>query len=190
MQRMNGKDQATDFHRDQRLPRKLSVVVLILSAGTIVDLIFDQPHSLWSAHVLFELALLSFGLSAVVYFWLQWRDTGGKLVASRAALAAGAAERDAWRARTEKLLAGLGVEIHSQFRRWGLTPAESETALLILKGYGHKEIAALQGKSERTVRQHAIAIYRKSGLSNRAELAAFFLEDLLLPTGESLKQAS
>jgi hypothetical protein len=31
------------------------------------------------------------------------------------------------------------------------------------------------------VRQHAVSVYRKSGLSGRAELAAFFLEDLLLP---------
>ncbi len=36
-------------------------------------------------------------------------------------------------------------------------------------------------RSERTVRQHAIAVYSKSGLAGRAELAAFFLEDLLLP---------
>jgi DNA-binding NarL/FixJ family response regulator len=54
-------------------------------------------------------------------------------------------------------------------------------ALLLLKGYGHKEIAKLLGRSERTVRQHAVAVYRKSNLSGRAELAAFFLEDLLLP---------
>jgi len=36
-------------------------------------------------------------------------------------------------------------------------------------------------RSERTVRQHAVAVYRKSGLAGRAELSAFFLEDLLLP---------
>ena len=30
-------------------------------------------------------------------------------------------------------------------------------------------------------RQHAAAVYQKAGLGSRAELAAFFLEDLLLP---------
>ena len=40
---------------------------------------------------------------------------------------------------------------------------------------------ALLGKSDRTVRQQAVEVYRKSGLSGRAELSAFFLEDLLLP---------
>lgn len=109
---------------------------------------------------------------------------------TRGELAARAAERDAWRVRAEKLLRGLGEEIDRQLRAWGLTPAERETALLLLKGCGHKEIAQIQQKSERTVRQHAVAVYRKSGLSGRAELAAFFLEDLLLPASEGASPAS
>ena len=52
---------------------------------------------------------------------------------------------------------------------------------MLLKGYGHKEIAALTGRSERTVRQHAGVVYDKAGISGRAELAAFFLHDLMLP---------
>ncbi len=45
-----------------------------------------------------------------------------------------------------------------------------------------KEVATARGVSERTARQQATAVYQKSGLSGRADLAAFFLEDLLLPT--------
>jgi len=51
----------------------------------------------------------------------------------------------------------------------------------MLKGLSHKRIARDSDTSERTVRQHAVAIYRKSGLSGRAALAGFFLESLLLP---------
>ena len=68
-----------------------------------------------------------------------------------------------------------------QFERWELSPAECEVGLLLLKGLSHKEVAATRDTSERTVRQQALAVYRKAGLSGRAELAAFFLEDLLLP---------
>jgi DNA-binding NarL/FixJ family response regulator len=50
-----------------------------------------------------------------------------------------------------------------------------------LKGHGHKQIAALTGRGERTVRQHAVTVYQKSGLRGRAELAAFFLEGVLIP---------
>ena len=42
-------------------------------------------------------------------------------------------------------------------------------------------MAETRQTSERTVRQQALAVYRKAGLAGRAELAAFFLEDILLP---------
>lgn len=177
------RDQAES---NRALQKKLPIVILILSAGTVVDLILDSPSTIWSAHVLFELLLMLFGLGAAAYFWLRWRDTDKALLASEVALAEQTADRDAWRDRTEKLLRGLGVEIDVQFRSWNLTRAESDTALMILKGYEHKQIAAIQHKSERTVRQHARSVYRKSGLASRAELSAFFLEDLLLPSEPDL----
>jgi hypothetical protein len=55
---------------------------------------------------------------------------------------------------------------------------------LVLKGLSHKDIAERCGRSERTVRQHAVAVYRKSGLAGRAELAAYFMEDLLPPVNK------
>ena len=74
------------------------------------------------------------------------------------------------------------MAIDAQFDRWALSSAEREVALLLLKGLSHKEIAPLRGCSERTVRHQARAVYRKAGLAGRIELAAFFLEDLLVPS--------
>jgi DNA-binding NarL/FixJ family response regulator len=51
----------------------------------------------------------------------------------------------------------------------------------MLKGLSHREVSEIRHTSEATVRQQALMVYRKSGLANRAELSAFFLEDLLLP---------
>jgi DNA-binding NarL/FixJ family response regulator len=63
-----------------------------------------------------------------------------------------------------------------------LTEAEREVALLLLKGLSNKEIAAVRAASERTVsREQAQSIYSKAGLTGRATLSAFFLEDLLAP---------
>jgi DNA-binding CsgD family transcriptional regulator len=163
----------------------LSGVLLAIALGGAADLALDWPSRPSLFHVLFEGGLLVFSLGAVTTLWVGWARTRRSLARARAAGETHRAERDAWRARAEKLLRGLGEEIDAQLRAWGLTPAERETALLVLKGYGHKEIAALLGKSERTVRQHAEAVYRKSGLAGRAELSAFFLEDLLLPAGEA-----
>lgn len=92
-----------------------------------------------------------------------------------------AAEAARWRAEAEGSLRGLGEAIGRQLQRWELTEAEAEVAMLLLKGLSTKEIAAVRNTSDRTVRQQAQAIYAKAGLAGRAELSAFFLEDLLLP---------
>jgi putative tricarboxylic transport membrane protein len=84
-------------------------------------------------------------------------------------------------AETQDILRGLSDQIDRQFEKWGLTAAEREIALLMLKGLRHKEIASVRGTSERTVRQQALTIYKKAGLEGRADLTAFFLEDLLQP---------
>jgi DNA-binding CsgD family transcriptional regulator len=86
-----------------------------------------------------------------------------------------------WRNEARSYLTGLGEAIEAQFSRWSLTEAEREVALLLLKGLSHQEIAAVRAVSERTVREQARAVYAKSGLSGRAALSAFFLEDLLAP---------
>lgn len=83
-----------------------------------------------------------------------------------------------WRTRSRRLMAGLSQAIEQQFTEWGLTPAEAEIAALMLKGLSLREIGGLRATTETTIRQQAQGIYRKSNLANRAELSAYFLEDL------------
>lgn len=171
-----------------RLPLLIIVVLALVAIGGTIDLILDKPATLLSLHVLFELALVLFSLSSIAVIAGQWRRTSAQLEGTRRSLEATRrsletrqVERDAWRRSAEDALAGLGVAIDRQFTAWGLTPTEREIALLLLKGYGHKQVAGDTGRSERTVRQHAVAVYQKAGLGGRAELAAFFLQDLMLP---------
>ena len=88
-----------------------------------------------------------------------------------------------WRTEARTLLNGLGEAIDQQFTRWNLTEAEREVALLLLKGLSLKEIAQVRSTSERTIRAQARALYGKAGVTGRAALSAFFLEDLLAPIG-------
>lgn len=90
------------------------------------------------------------------------------------------ANRD-WQDRTKAYSDGLSREIDRQLALWDLSQAEKEIALLILKGLSNKEIAQIRSTSEHTIKQQSSAVYRKSGLGTRAELSAFFLEDLLTP---------
>ena len=92
---------------------------------------------------------------------------------------------EAWRASRQNEIAAMGRAIADQFRVWGLTEAEMDVAGLMLKGAALKEIARARETSEATIRQQAQGVYRKSGLSGRAELSAYFLESLF-ETAEDL----
>lgn len=92
-------------------------------------------------------------------------------------------EAERWQGESKKYLQGLSLAIDTQLSEWNLTASEKEVAFLLLKGLSLKEIADIRNTSERTARAQSISIYSKSGLSGRSELSAFFLEDLLPPTG-------
>lgn len=165
----------------------VAILLLIVVAGTI-DLILDAPADWTSAHVVFELVMISGALVMATALWLGWWRAERSLREVRRSLEDRREERDAWRRSARRALEGLGQAIDERFRRWQLTPAEREVALHLLKGHSHKRIAQLTERSERTVRQHATVVYQKAGLGGRAELAAFFLEDLMLP--EESRQAA
>jgi DNA-binding CsgD family transcriptional regulator len=171
-----------------RFPAIVVAILALVAVGGVVDLVLDRPQRLLSAHVLFELVLVSLSLATIAALTVRWRRTSSALAgvrhaldATRRSLADRQAERDRWRASAQSALAGLAIAIDRQFAAWELTPAEREVALLLLQGVGHKQVAARTGRSERTVRQHAVSVYQKAGLGGRAELAAFFLQDLMLP---------
>ena len=166
---------------DRRLRLLLALVLLATVVGGAIDLALDAPDSLLSGHVLFELLLIVSAMATFVMLWRGWRGATRSLARTQQELERQRAERDAWRASAESALAGLGRAIEEKFDAWQLTPAEREIALLLLKGHSHKQIAFDTKRSERTVRQHAVDVYQKSGLRGRAEFAAFFLEGLTLP---------
>ena len=170
------------------LPMVLAVFLLLIVLGGTIDLILDRPRTFLSWHVAFEVAMVFASLGFAVVLFTGWRRTAGELGEAQASLVAAGevlaqrlAERDHWRRNAEEALAGLSRAIDQQFDAWHLSPAERAVALLVLQGVGHKQAAARLGRSERTVRQHAVEVYRKAGLQGRAELAAFFLQDLILP---------
>jgi DNA-binding CsgD family transcriptional regulator len=157
----------------------------LIAALVGADVLGDIRSGGGSTHAVLELALMGIALAAAAFFgwaFLGLRRRARLLVRD---LDVAQAEADRWRRETEEVLRGLSAAVDRQFERWKLSSAEREVALLLLKGLAHKEIAELRHTSERTVRQQALALYRKAGLSGRAELSAFFLEDLLLPSPRS-----
>jgi DNA-binding NarL/FixJ family response regulator len=84
------------------------------------------------------------------------------------------------RERTDDLESAV-ERVTDEGRAWRLQSRrflQGDVAGLLLKGASLREIAGLRRTSEATIRQQAQNVYRKSGLSTRSELAAYFLEDL------------
>ena len=70
-------------------------------------------------------------------------------------------------------------ELEKEFKKWRFTPAESEVALLLLKGLSLKEIADARHSNEKTVRAQCTAVYRKSDLKGRSQLSSYFLDFII-----------
>jgi DNA-binding CsgD family transcriptional regulator len=148
-------------------------LIVLLSAITffgLLDLAFDVAIEAPIVHLVGEMIFLALTLLTAVYLGVGWFSSQRSIARMRAAAS-----------RAQVFMEGLGKAIEMQLAEWGLNESERTTALLMLKGMSHKQIAVATGRSESTIRQHAVEIYRKSGLAGRAELSAFFLEDLLLP---------
>ena len=172
-------------------PSTLAIPAALLAGVTLLmasDVAFDLQEGSPLSHVLAEAVAMLLALGIAAGLWrkfLQLRRSArllrARLSRVRSELTKARDDLARFREESEEAMRGLGEAIDRQFERWALSSAEREVALLLLKGLPTKEIAVVRETSERTVRQQALAVYRKSGLAGRAELAAFFLEDLLLP---------
>ncbi|MBK8394264.1 MAG: helix-turn-helix transcriptional regulator [Leptospiraceae bacterium] len=69
--------------------------------------------------------------------------------------------------------------IQDQFKAWSLTEAEKEIAILLLRGLSNQQVAAIRGKSLKTVENQAFSIYQKSGTTGKLEFIAYFISPLL-----------
>ena len=169
----------------------------LIAALMATDLTIEFRRGVPLALQSFEVVIFVFALAGISLHW--WQMTAARrrserldreLALARAEVRRWSEDARRWNREAQDVLQGLGEAIDRQFDRWALTVAEREVALLQLKGLRHKAIAELRNTSERTVRQQALAVYRKSGLGGRSDLAAFFLEDLLLPADHPQKSSS
>lgn len=164
--------------------RLLAAVALVFGLIALLigfDVLDDYRSGATAGHLAIEGTVMALAVLGVAALWRQFRTARRRAELLTVHLERTRREAERFRQEARDVLRGLGEAIDQQFDRWGLTPAEREVGLLLLKGLSHREVAAARNTSETTIRQQALAVYRKSGLHGRAELSAFFLEDLLLP---------
>jgi len=165
--------------RDARRLVGLLAAVIVL---TLVDIAFDLYFGSSLRHIAIESAVILVAALGIAGVWRRTvRSYRERLSASQATGERWRADAERWRSEAAQLLRGLSEAIERQFAAWGLSESEREVAFLLLKGLSLKEIANVRGVAEKTIRKQSLAIYRKAALAGRAELAAYFLEDLLPP---------
>lgn len=168
--------------------RERFIIVSILVIITMlvgVDIVKDSHDGVVRWHLLVE-AFIGVAALAGVFYLLRGAITIRRQLQKEIAnFSAYKREAEAWRLESRKYVDGLARAIDQQLSKWNLSVAEKEVAFLLLKGLSLKEIAQVRNTTEKTARVQSIAIYSKAGISGRSELAAFFLEDLLIPVQEN-----
>ena len=129
------------------------------------DVIADLSLEGLDLHLALEAAVSLALLLGVVFGALEMRRTLERARRSEAAVQAASG--------------ALGDLIDTQFTQWQLTPAESDVALLALKGFDVAAIATCRNVAVGTVRAQLARVYAKAGVSSRAQLVSVFIEDLL-----------
>ena len=151
-------------------------VLFLLTGAEGVDATLDLLSEGFSTGVLLDLVLVPMVAGGVIYLVRSMSVEIRRVEKDNQRMRADLAE---FRAKNADVLERMGAAVHEQFRSWGLSSAETTVAEFLLRGTPTRDIAARLGKSERTVRNQAAAVYRKPGMLGRNDLAAFFMTDIL-----------
>ena len=170
----------------------LAPVALILgaiAALVAVDVASDLAEGVTLGHATLEGAVLVLAVAGLAWValraWSERRRLVGEMGQLRSENASWQKNAARWKAEAEAATRGFAEAVDQEFLRWGLTVAEREVALLLLKGVSLKDISGARGTAERTARQQAASVYAKAGVTGRSELASYFLDALPAPSSSS-----
>lgn len=128
-------------------------------ADFVVDGRLDDPHL-----VLEGIAAIAL-VGGVIFLMLELRRLLSRMNDMNAGLRAA-------RGQMAEVIDGF-------FDDWGLTGAERDVAIMILKGVDNDTIARMRNTASGTVRAQATSIYAKSRTHGRAQFISLFMEELL-----------
>lgn len=158
------------------------VLLAIVTIINVSDFLHDIQEGSTTFHLAQEAFLVIASLGGIGYLLWEVGQRHRELEQIKTQLTQATSRLTESNKQNEKL-----QDVHKQYRDvidkqlndWALTPSERDVAVLLLKGLSFEEIAGVRETKEKTVRQQATAIYRKSNLNGRHEFAAWFFEDFL-----------
>lgn len=157
----------------------IAAVLILIAIVILIDLVDDWLAAGSLLHLSLEIFAIGLTLASLTWIWTRiLREMQDRIEISHQRLKELENEAARWREQVASVKPNLEEALNRQFATWKLTEAEQEISRLILKGLSNREISEIRSSSEKTIKQQTTSIYRKTGLSSRSQLAAFFLEDL------------
>ena len=142
---------------------------LIVQLVCAVFFVADATEDVWeeglSGYTLLEAAVSIALIAGVIFGGIEMRRAIDRNKRAESALSAASG--------------ALADVIKTRFDDWSLTAAESDVALLAIKGFEVNEIAKFRGTAEGTIRAQLTRIYEKAGVTSRIQLMSLFLDDLI-----------
>ena len=153
--------------------------LLLVVVGSTADLIADLNEDVNASHLLQEGLILVVAISTMAWIIVSLRRRNREVRELHVELEALKSARRTQPKEIVEAKRKLATVIANQFDAWSLTKSEREVGFLLLKGFSLKEISALRGTTEKTIRQQASSIYKKTDLTGRHSFSAWFIEDIL-----------
>ena len=75
------------------------------------------------------------------------------------------------------------VVLRHKFEEWGLTTAERDVTLLIIRGLSVSEISAARNTAQGTIKAQSTSIFRKIGVGSKTELMSLIIDEFLDSSG-------
>lgn len=155
----------------------LIFAVVVLASGA--DFFADLSYGADTKHILKEAVVVISSTIAIALLLLGLKQQKSEIQSLRQELEASNKHQAPAKKYVLEARKKLGNVIAQQFSEWMLTKSEVEVGWLLLKGLSLKEISILRETQEKTVRQQASSIYKKSGVNGRHAFSAWFIEDIL-----------
>lgn len=157
----------------------LMLIFVLVALASGADLMADLSHGASIQHIAKEGTIIGLSVIAIAWMIVELNLQAKQIHTLKAELEN---SRQSEQAAKDYVIEGrkqLGQVVKQQFDEWQLTSSEAEVGWLLLKGLSLKEIAIVRDTLEKTVRQQASSIYRKSGVNGRHAFSAWFIEDIL-----------
>ena len=149
-------------------------VLIVSMAFFLFDIVADiSDHlAMHETYGVGELIHLIFELVAVIGLGF-----GALTLRNQLALLHSDAERSA---ETIHVMRGHFEEVlELNFSRWGLTQAERDITLLIVRGLTVAEIAEARSTAQGTIKAQSSSIFRKIGVSSKTELMSLIIDEFI-----------